>query len=131
MNRSDAVFALTKLKSQLLSIVQQLSSTGVKFNGAVCGLLGHVHMMAIDGKEGLVGRDVSMDTASDMLLSLGETQIEKMDISMFKKVCHQLSLHVYQCTMFNTAQYGVIQIWYLSSATSKAHSSWVVYSATT
>ncbi len=95
MNRSNAVIALSKLKSQLLSIVQQLSSTGVKFNGAVCGLLGHVHMMTIEGKEGLAGRDVSMDTASDMLLSLGETQIEKMDISMFKKVCHQLSLCTY------------------------------------
>lgn len=89
MNKKDYVSVLGKLKVLLLKILDQLSLVGtVKFDASRCGLLGHVHMMAIEGKEGLIGKDVSIDIASEMLLVNKSHIVENMDIFIFKKVLH-------------------------------------------
>ncbi len=99
MNRKESSTALCKIKEMLSKILKRFSFIGgVKFDANRCGLLGHVHMMAMEGKEGLTGKDVSLDTASDMLLGLDQSQVDSIDIFVFKKVCQMMSDSEYICT---------------------------------
>ncbi len=105
MNRSGHLHALRKIKTLLRRVLEHFHLIGKKFDGRTCGLLGHIHMMAIeDKKEGLIGSDVSPDTASEMLLSLDQSHVN--EIFIFKKVrivpCIDSLCLKFYCFQFST-----------------------------
>ena len=78
---------MNKLKTLLSNIVKHLNQLGRMLDEAACGLLGHIHIMVVEGKEGLVGRlDVSRSEAAEILLCLNQSQANKLDTFIFRKV---------------------------------------------